>query len=341
MAVAPRIREIVERALAGEVLGPTEIGELFQVPLFSEDAFYIQWAGREMSNRAANGKAEVHAQVGLDASPCPNECRFCSFAACSGVFKTIQTVPVEEVIAKAKAFEQDGANAIYLMITGAFKFEDFLKIAAEVRKSLRPETPLVANIFDFGYDEALALREMGFAGIYHAVRLGEGRETGIPVAKRLATIEAAHRAGLKVSTCLEPIGPEHSIDELVEKTLICREIKPVFAGAGRRINFPGSKMGHFGMTSEAQLALFVAVVRLAMGYTVSFNCTHEPNTPSAIAGANILWAEAGSNPRDTTSRTETSRGFSVPKCRQILEEAEWAVHVGPSEVFRTEAVLLE
>lgn len=334
MVTKARIREIVERAMMGKQLEANEIAELFSVPLVSEESFYILFAARQMSQETSKGKAEIHGQVGIDSRACSNNCKFCSFAACNGVFKKTSDASLEEILEKALTFEKNGASAIYLMTTGAFKLEDFIKIAREVRMHLRRDTVLIANVSDFGYQEALALRDVGIDGIYHAVRMGEGRVTRIDVGTRLNTIKAAKEARLKICTCVEPIGPEHTVEELVEKTLICRDINPVFAGAMRRINVPGSELERFGMISEMRLALYVAVVRLAMGYAAPLNCTHEPNLPGVIAGANIIWAEAGTNPRDTEQETEKNRGFDVHRCRKILEEAEWEVWEGPSPYFR-------
>lgn len=333
MSGASKIRQIVEKARAGKQLEAAEIGELFSVPLVSEESFYIQSVARQMSQEVSKGKAEVHGQIGIDNHACPNNCQFCSFAACNSVFKKPRVATLEEILQKALDFEKSGANAIYLMTTGAFRFEEFIKITREVRMHLKNDTVLVANPPDFGYQDALALKEAGVNGIYHAVRMGEGKVTCISVETRLSTIKAAKEAGLKICTCVEPIGPEHTVEELVEKTLICRDINPVFAGAMRRINVPGSELERYGMISEMRLALYVAVVRLAMGYSAPLNCTHEPNLPSVVAGANIIWAEAGTNPRDVEQRTEEGRGFDVFRCRRILREAEWEVFEGPSPYF--------
>ena len=53
----------------------------------------------------------------------------------------------------------------------------------------------------------------------------------------------------------------------------------------------------------------------------------------ANAGANLLWAEAGSNPRDTEKETEGKRGMTVRDCIRVLEEAEWKVLQGPSKFY--------
>jgi len=109
----------------------------------------------------------------------------------------------------ARQAEAEGANAVYLMITADYPLSRYLEVATEIRRSLRPETPLVANVGDFTLPQAQRLKQVGFVGIYHAVRLGEGRDTSIPVERRLQTMLHAREAGLLVGTCLEPIGPEH------------------------------------------------------------------------------------------------------------------------------------
>jgi biotin synthase len=327
------IKKILEKALDGTVLTRDELSSLFRIPLFSEDSAMILSASRKKSETASNGFAEVHAQVGLNIGPCPKNCSFCSFAVKNKVFKSKIEISVDEAIAKAKQFETDGANAVFLMSTADYPLDKFLDISREIRKSLRPETVLVANIGDFTKEQAKQIKDAGFSGIYHAVRLGEGRDTTISVKKRLATFQNAKDAELLLGTCVEPVGNEHSVEELVEKTLITRDAKPVYSGAARRIPIPDTKMARYGIVSETKMAHILAVVRLALGYNVPGNCTHEPNVVGAAAGSNLLWAEAGSNPRDTEKETEGKRGMTVKDCIRILQEAEWQVLKGPSKLY--------
>ena len=46
--------------------------------------------------------------------------------------------------------------------------------------------------------------------------MGEGVDTKIPVEKRVKTFDHLREAGLSLQTCVEPIGPEHTVDELTE-----------------------------------------------------------------------------------------------------------------------------
>jgi len=327
------ISDMVAKALAGDLLKGDEIGALFSVPIKTEESFYIQWAGRSISDRVSQGRAEVHAQVGLNISPCFNDCLFCSFARVNGVFSQQSETALEDIIARCAGFEQDGAHAIYLMCTADFDFDRLIDCTAAVRLALQPGTVLIANSADFNAKQARRLRDAGCIGVYHALRLGEGRDTRIAPERRLETFRAAREEGLLLGTCLEPVGPEHTISELVEKTLIARDAEPVYCGAARRIPISGTKLAAYGIVSEARMAHILAVVRLAMGFGVQGNCTHEPNAAGAIAGANLFWAESGANPRDDREQTEKSRGLNVEGCRRLFVEAEWDVPAGPSRFF--------
>lgn len=327
------VNNLIQKSLGGLDLTEDEIATLFKIPIFSKESALIQAAGREKSEKACGGLAEVHAQIGLNVAPCPRNCAFCSFAVGNHVFSENVEISAEEAVSLAKQFEGDGANAIYIMTTAQYPFAKFLEIGQEIRHSLKKETVLVANTGDLTETQAKQLKDSGFSGIYHAVRMGEGRDTTISPEKRLETFKNARNAGLHLGTCVEPVGTEHSIKELVEKTIITREARPVFSGSARRIPIPNTKMAGFGIVSEAKMAHILAVVRLALGYDIPGNCTHEPNVIGAAAGANLLWAETGSNPRDTEKDTAGKRGMTVEDCRNVLKEAEWDVLTGPSVFF--------
>jgi biotin synthase len=295
---------------------------------------FIMVAANSVTRTASNDKAEVHAQIGLNLSPCPNNCSFCAFAAKNGVFKDTKELSIEEIVQSALSAEADGANAIFFMTTHDYPFRKYIEISKEVRSKLKSDTVMIANIGDFRYEEGRQMKEAGYTGIYHAIRMGEGRDTQINPETRLHTIKSAHDAELLIGTCVEPIGPEHSIDEIAEKILIGREMKPCYSGAMRRISIPGSDLATYGMISEYRLAFLVAVVRLAMGREVIGNCTHEPNLLGPVAGANLFWAEVGTNPRDTESETSEGRGMDVKSCMEMLKEADFDILQGPSAIYR-------
>ncbi len=322
---------IVNKALDGTDLASGEIAKLFAVEDLSEEAFAIQQAGRRFSAQLLDGKAEIHGQIGINIGRCPKDCKFCSFAASNGVFDESTTLSADEAIEGVNSMERQGANAIYIMTTANMAFEDFLALARRIKAGMISDAPLVANIGDFEADEAKALKEAGFAGVYHAIRMGEGDLTRIPVERRIESIRNAQDAGLIVGMCVEPVGPEHTVEELVEKTLLTRDLGARFSGSMRRTTIPSSPLARYGQATYMRMATIVAAVALATGTAVAGNCTHEPNALGVHAGANLVWAEVGSNPRDTEA--ETVRGWTVERCRELYHECGWEVLEGPSKLF--------
>jgi biotin synthase len=331
--ITSEVENIVHKVFDGQFLKREDIIYLLRIDHQSIDATFIMNAANGITRAASKGKAEVHAQIGLNLSPCPNNCSFCAFAAKNGVFKDRTELSIEEIVQLALRAEGDGANAIFLMTTADYPCGKFIEISREARRQLKRETVMIANIGDFEYEEGKLLKEAGYTGIYHAVRMGEGKDTKIAPETRLRTVKAAHDAGLLIGTCVEPIGPEHSIDEIADKILIGREMNPCYSGAMRRISIPGSELERFGMISEYRLAFLVAVVRLAMGRELIGNCTHEPNILGAIAGTNLFWAEVGTNPRDTEVETSRGRGLKVKSCIEVFKEADFDILQGPSVIY--------
>ncbi len=325
------IQEIIDKALGGELLNKEEIGRLFSVEDHSQESFLIQQAGRKISYELLEGKGEIHGQIGIDVGQCPRECKFCSFAASNKVFKERQVLETEEVVEGVLSMEVAGANAIYIMSTASTPFNKYIEISQAVKEAMKTDVPLIANIDDFDLEKAKKLKEVGFTAVYHAIRMGEGEFTNISIERRKESIKAAKEAGLKVGMCVEPIGPEHTIEELVEKTLITRDLDAAFSGAMRRTQIESSILAKHGQVNYATMAKNVAVVALATGRQIKGNCTHEPNPLGVNAGANLLWAEVGSNPRDT--ERSTVRGWTVDRCRELYEECGWEVLEGPSKMF--------
>jgi biotin synthase len=329
MQIRPKLERILDRALAHESPSRPETAWLIQEvhPLSPENDALMEVANR-LTRASSGNHGEIHAQIGVNLAPCPHDCGFCSFAAQAGLFKEQNEITAEEIAARARRFVAEGANAIYLMTTGSFDFASYLRVGEQVRASLPMGIPLVANVGDMSPDQARRLVEVGFQGAYHVVRMGEGRDTGISPKQRVATMRAILDAGLRLAYCVEPIGPEHTIEEIVDKVFIGKEYGTWFSGAMRRIAVPGTALANRGMISELELAKIVAVSRLVMADSVHMHCTHEPNAPSLLAGANLLWAESGSNPRDRKAETTEGRGLTAAQCGQLLREMGFTVRGG-------------
>ena len=208
-------------------------------------------------------KAENHFHIGVNVAPCPLNCQFCSLTKKAGIFKEAAEFSDTQVLEWARYGETFGADALTIMTTGDFSFERFLEIGRLLKRNV--SVPLVANTRDISHAEGEALLEAGFVGAYHAVRLGEGRVTPLDPKRRIRTIRVLKDVGLKWMNCVEPVGPEHSAEEIADLMLLAREHGATFSGVMRRINFPGSPMEPYGMITEREMARMVAVSRLVMG----------------------------------------------------------------------------
>lgn len=204
------IDDILRKSQDGGALSRKEMVSLLALDPASPQAYAVMATAARISRELSDRKAEVHAQFAINLAPCPCNCLFCSFAMANGIFSESAELTPGHATACARRFETDGANAVFMMSTARYPFERFLEIAREVRTNLRPETTLIANVGDQSLKNAVRLKDAGFTGVYHAVRLREGKDTGLPVGKRKKSISNFMKAGLEVGTCVEPVGPKHT-----------------------------------------------------------------------------------------------------------------------------------
>jgi biotin synthase len=328
-----RVADLLSKSRNEERLSRDELLYLLGLTPDSAETYLVMAEANRISKELTDNRAEIHAQMALNLAPCPCNCMFCSFARVNGVFDEEIRLEPAHAVAYARQFEADGANAVFIMTTAAYPFGQFIEISREIRKNLKPETTLIANVGDQPPENASRMKDAGFSGVYHALRLREGIDTGLSPEKRKESIRNFQEAGLEVGTCVEPVGPEHTHEELADMILYTASINPAYSGAARRISIPGTQMAEKGMISELRMAQIVAVTRLGMPRSVPGNCTHEPCTLGAVAGANLFWAEAGANPRDVEKKTEEGRGETVSDCKKIFNESAWDTWEGPSRYY--------
>jgi biotin synthase len=298
-------------------------------------------AANALTRRQYENRGEVYGTIGINLWPCPKSCSFCSLGADWNLIESPTELSPEEVVANAKSLEADGANAIFLMTTADYPFDRYVEIAKEVRNNVSTRMPLVANIGDFGPNEAKHLVEAGFQAVYHVQRLREGNDTKISPEERLRTISSARDAGLDLSYCVEPIGPEHTPEELVAEMFRGREHGAVNLACMWRVPVPGLPISKLGMISEVRLAKIVAVTRLVAGSSIRAMGVHEPRILPLLAGANQIYAHtAGFSPRRTPNPAYTFKdssrgsGYSVDECKKLLREAGYTPLEGPTKVFQ-------
>lgn len=321
MAVATVTQTILAKIQHHEPMTRTEALYLLGLPLHSDDCYLLMAAANRLSQQSSHSRGTIYSQVGINVWPCPENCDFCYLGSKHGLIKELHELSPAQVMTAALNFEAAGADEVYLMTTANYPFDRFLEIGQTVRRALHPPTILVANIGDFKQPEAYQLLDAGFNGVYHVYRFREGIETAIEPERRRATFAAIREVGLDLRYCIEPIGPEHTADEIVEQMELAREFGATILSVMRRIPVAGTPYAQAGRLTEIEIARIVATARLFLGEQIRQMGVHEPSLVSLRAGAHRICAEVGMNPRDRAVDTAQGRGLSVAACEQLLWEA--------------------
>jgi len=339
-----RLRDVLEAALAAKAPGKEDCRYLLGFEAHSIEAGVLRATANAITCRRFGNVGLMLGQIGVHMAPCDGGCAFCAFAK---PHTTIQesTLSMDESVQRARAFSQGGVTGIFIMTMHRFGFEWFLDYVSQMRRQIPARTQLLANVGDLSVEQLGALKAAGMTGAYHVVRLGEGRDTHLSPSQRLRTIERIREAGLDWYNSCEPIGPEHTPEEIVAQIFAGLELGPCQHAAMRRFPVPGSPLFHHGRLPLARLAQVAAVIALATleTDTVQSIAVHESNILGLMSGANALYPEAG-EPQEIPSDTgEGKEGFSsalwrrsqeitTADCRSMLAETGFdGVAVTPGE----------
>jgi biotin synthase len=266
-----------------------EAVKLLSVETTSEAYYRLLYLARKHSEETFGKRGYVFAQIGINAEPCSVNCSFCSMASGHYVLPNRWQKTVEEVAAGVKQLVADRANDIFLMTTADYPVEQFIAIGKAVRPLIPAEIRLVANIGDFDLPTAILLKEAGFTGAYHIVRMRESIDTGATVEQRIKTLDAIRDAGLEFYYCVEPIGPEHSYEEIATEIFRIKEYPLEAMAAMRRTPVEGTPLYQYGAISTPELCKIAAVALLVARPRRAMN-VHEVTEMSLLAGINQLYA---------------------------------------------------
>ncbi|HEY3396887.1 MAG TPA: radical SAM protein [Armatimonadota bacterium] len=323
MQVAPRCNEILDAALAEQGPSRADCRYLLELPADSLEIEVTRSVTNVVARRRFHNEAILLGQIGIDVFPCPGKCAFCAFGEGHTSFAE-SYLSLEEILQRAHAFAGgDDLFALFLMAMHTFDFDRLLTVVEAVRSELPAHTQIVVNIGDFDAVQARELKAAGVNGAYHVLRLREGDDTALDPTQRRQTIHNLRDASLDFYYCCEPIGPEHTPEELVEQMFVGIDEGCFQHAAMRRVAVPGSPLASRGQITELRLAQITAVVALAAlnSPTIKNLAVHEPNLIGLTSGANVVYAETGINPRDTAADTSGSRGLDMAACRRMLYEA--------------------
>ncbi|WP_425806161.1 radical SAM protein [Desulfitobacterium sp. Sab5] len=323
MQLEKRFHEIIDKAQNYASLTKEECIYLLNFEETSLEASILRAVADNLSRKKAENSGVILGQIGVEVSECTGNCKFCVFGKEHTQLPTHRASD-EELALKAQEFAGYGdLYGLFLMTMHSYDLDVILNAVEIVKKNIPDHTQIWVNIGDSNVDTFEELRRAGVKGAYHVNRLREGIDTDLNPNARRSTMEAVVSAGLDLYTCCEPIGPEHTPEEIVENFFIGIEIGCFQHAAMRRVAVPGVPLSKYGQITELRLAQIVAVITLATLNTKSmrYMSVHEPNQVGLLSGANVITAESGANPRDTNIDTSKGRGFSMANCRKMLFEA--------------------
>ncbi len=293
---------------------------LLKVDNKSDEFYKLISLSNQQSRKQFGNKGFVFAQIGMNAEPCSQDCKFCSLGMSHYSIDNKWQKGINELKPEVQQLLNEGMNDFFLMTTADYSIQKFMKISAEIRKLLPDHVRFVANIGDFDLKTAKELKAIGITGAYHIKRLREGTDTLIDPEIRERTIENIVNTGLELYYCIEPVGPEHSYDEILDSIYFAKQFPIDAMAVMRRIPVPGTPLFNSGQINAMELTKIVAVTNLVIRPSRSMN-VHEPTQMSLLAGVNQLYAEVGANPRDTNPDTKNGRGFTPTMAWQMLAEA--------------------
>jgi biotin synthase len=310
------VTALIDKALAGERLRREDVERLFAIDPYSKEAYYLQWASHQVAYSASGGKGLLYAQLGLDANPCPGNCDFCSFAASATdkAWDEERALSPIDILRYCKAFSEGGAHLISLMTTAGYSLARFCEIAAAVRGVVHPNILLMANIGDFGPEDACALKEAGIDVVYHAVRIGEGTITSISAEDRYRTIEATRAAGLVLMSGVEPLYAGQDATAVIDRMMEVSDWDLICSGIGTLRTVRGTKMQGFRPLGNRRLTVLSALFRLVAGAHIPYG------------SENTRWCDGGTNPRDNHMFPgDEAIAASMEALRRELEDDGWRV----------------
>ena len=321
------IDQATNESMRGAVQSRETIVKLLELDPQSEEVSYLKECAVKVARKATKGRGVLSGAIGVDLCSCDMNCKFCSFGTEWGLVHVEKKYTEDEIIELAKAYVNAGVTTLTLRST---EFYD-MNVLAEWLKDIRAAAPgdysINLNFGEMSPAMAEAAYQAGATNAYHVKRLREGVDTPFNPKVRERTMRAITDSPLRFGTCLEPIGIEHTNEELADKIVSDMSFRPYGYGVMFRVNVPGTPFEGYEDISKERKLQILAVTRIAVGTQIRSMGMHPAMPESLYAGGNSFTLELGANPRDTEFNETEWRGFSAEEAKKILADAGFPLHI--------------
>ena len=310
-----------------ETLPREQIIQLLSIEPESEEWAPLGAAARRVAHKLTHDRAYLWGAIGVDYAPCSMNCDFCSLGEKWGIVKQTRAYDEQATLDQVREYAQAGVRWIVLRTTEFYSQDALGDMIRTIRANVPGDYEIGLNIGEFDLAKANWLAACGVNFIYHSLRLGEGRDTRFDPKVRLSTLQAVKDSPLKLVFLVEPVGVEHTNEEIADLALLTAQYGAIVSGSMARIPVPGTPLGVHPQVSDARMAQIIAVIRLACGACIPDICIH-PGTQLAMEfGANVTVIETGSIPRDTCCCSGGKwHQFDASRAKELFAKAGYTVY---------------
>ena len=312
-----------EKALDGWVIDKEDIVRMLEIDPHSEGFAYIGSMARELA-RIRNNKANLGTAFGIDYVPCKASCRYCSLGEKWGLMNDDWHIPLDSIISIIRERLSAGCDRFTLRTTEFYDIDRLAEMGRAIHAAIPGRYFLSVNTGELSREQCDMLFDAGFQSAYHTLHLREGIDTPFPPETRLRTLKAISESKLKLNCGIDPIGSEHTSEEIADLICTLREFRPVTICAMKRVGAKGTPLGEVPDADDVRIVQIAAVLRFAFTGNVS---SVPPNRQAMMWGANGTSIGTGANPRDSVHDRSTvgKWRFDHDSVRGMLAECGYDV----------------
>lgn len=322
------------KCLEGQPLSKKEIISLLEIPVGSEADMYMRSRAREAAQKITGNNGCIWCAVGMDYAPCPMNCKFCSFGEQWGLIKDERHVSEQEILEHVRRYVEGGAAYIVLRTTEFYSLDMLLEYVPKIRNAVKGDYAIVLNTGELDSITAQRVADAGVYGVYHALRFREGQDTPFNPDMRISTMQCASQANLNLTSLVEPLGKEHSNEEIADLFLNALRCGVKMCGVMARFPVEGTPYGDAEMLDDEHIAHVIAALRLSGGTAVRDICVHPASAAALESGANVMVVEMGAIPRDSKFSDNEWYGIGMENARNLLTDAGYRISPPPAKRSR-------